>query len=78
MVLKKYIPKNKNYGSWESFDIFGIDYKIYLNIRKIIKNYFIAVETIKKKFVHIWIYNAYKINGCMYKKIKKKTLVGLG
>ena len=70
-ILKKYIPKNKNYGSWESFDIFGVDYKIYLNIRKNIKSYFIAVETIEKKFVPIWLQNAYKINGCMYKRIYK-------
>ena len=36
-ILKKYIPRDKNYGSWESFDIFGVDYKIYLNIREKIK-----------------------------------------
>ena len=76
-VLKKYIPKGKNYGSWESFDIFGVDYKIYLNIRKMIKSYFIAVKTIENKFIPVWIHNAYKINGCMYNKIKKNTLVGL-
>ena len=75
-ILKKYIPDNKNYGSWEGFDIFGPDYNIYINIRRKIKKCRKGLKVIEKKFIPIWIEKAYKIDGCMFNKIKQQTLVG--
>ena len=75
-ILQKYIPDNKNYGTWECFNIFGLDYKYYISVRKEIKKCRKAIKIIEKKFIPIWIEKAYKIDGCMFIKIKQRTLVG--
>jgi len=75
-ILNKHIPNNKNYGSWECFDIFGLEYRIYWLVRKDMKKYRKAIRCLKEKFIPIWLEKSYKINGCMYNKIKERTKVG--
>ena len=75
-ILTKYIPNNKDYGSWDGFDIFGLDYNIYLLVRKDMKKYRKSIACLKKQFIPIWLEKSYKINGCMYNKIKERTLIG--
>lgn len=75
-ILNKHIPIHKDYGTWEGFDIFGLDYKMYDNVRKDLNKYRKAVLILKETFIPIWLEKAYKINGCMYNKIKLQTLVG--
>jgi hypothetical protein len=75
-ILNKHIPIHKDYGTWEGFEIFGPDYEIYYNVKKDLNKYKKAVLILKVKFIPIWLENAYKINGCMYNKIKFQTLVG--
>lgn len=75
-ILKKYIPDNRDYGSWQGFHIFGLDYKIYILVRKDIKKYRKSIRIIEKKFVPIWLEKAYRFEGCMYTKIKNKTHIG--
>lgn len=73
-ILKKYIPDNKDYGSWECFNIFGLDYKFYISVRKEIKKYRKSIKIIETKFIPIWLEKAYKFNGCMYTKINNKYI----
>jgi hypothetical protein len=79
-ILLKYIPDieegDTKYGSWKCFDIFGIDYRIYCVIRREIKQYKKAINILKLKFIPLWLENAYKLDGCMYRVLVKQTLVG--
>jgi hypothetical protein len=75
-VLATYIPDNFDYGTWEAFDIFGFDYRFYFAIRKDLQKYRVAMKFLDKKFIPVWLHHAYKIDGCMYKKIKESTLIG--
>jgi hypothetical protein len=75
MILEKYIP-DIQYGTWEGFDIFGVNYVIFLNIRREIRKYKKAIIVFQRRFIPIWLEKAYKIDGCMYKSLVKNTLVG--
>lgn len=75
-ILIKHIPNNRDYGTWECFDIFGLDYGIYWLIRKDVKKYRNAIRCVNEKFIPIWLEKSYKINGCMYNKIKERTNIG--
>ena len=77
MILKKYIPDSTGeaYGSWEGFDIFGVNFVIFINVRREIKKYRKAVLVLRK-LVPIWLEKAYRIDGCMYKILIKKTMIG--
>ena len=35
-----------------------------------------TINLLEEKFLPVWIHNAYKINGCMFKKIKHTTHIG--
>lgn len=78
MILEKHIPDSQDeiYGTWEGFDIFGINYVIFLNMRREIRKYKKAIKVFRRRFVPIWLEKAYKIDGCMYKSLVKNTLVG--
>ena len=81
MILEKHIPDGPDgpdeiYGTWEGFDIFGINYVIFLNIRREIRKYKKAIIVFQRRFIPIWLEKAYKIDGCMYKSLVKNTLVG--
>ena len=75
-ILNKHIPNNRDYGSWQGFNIFGLDYIIFTLVRRDIKIYRKAIHSLKEKFIPIWLEKAYKINGCIYNKIKDRTIVG--
>lgn len=75
-ILIEHIP-NRDYGSWLGFEIFGLDYRIYIIIRRDLKKYRKTVQCLKEKFIPIWLEKAYKIDGCMYNKIKERTNVGV-
>ena len=78
-LLFTYIPavnETISYGSWKHFQIYGSGYEFYRNINNTIKKYNTAINIIEEKFLPIWIHNAYKINGCMFKKIKHTTHIG--
>ena len=75
-ILKKYIPDNKDYGTWQGFDIFGLNYKFYIDINKEIKKYRKSIKIIEKKFIPIWLEKAYRFEGCMYIRVKNRTYIG--
>ena len=70
-ILIKHIPNNKNYGSWQGFNIFGLDYRIYILVRRDIKKYRKAIHCLKEKFILIWLEKSYK---WLYNKIKEQRL----
>ena len=82
-ILLKNIPNSKtDFGSWKGYAIFGLDEKLYNNIKKDIK-ILIKKKQIKKaykvlndKFVPIVTHKLYEPNGFMTKKISKRTNVG--
>lgn len=77
-ILKKHIPGDAGeiHWTWEGFDIFGINFVIFINVRREIKKYRNAIFILRKILVPIWLEKAYRIDGCMYKILTKKTMVG--
>ena len=82
-ILLKHIPDSKNdFGSWRGYAVFGLDEKIFNNIKKdikilvdekIIKH---AYKTLNDKFKPLVIHKLYEPNGYMTKKIANRTKIG--
>tara|TARA_Y100000591_G_C21648174_1_gene601419 strand:- start:76 stop:486 length:411 start_codon:yes stop_codon:yes gene_type:complete len=82
-ILEETIPDSKNdFGSWKGYAIFGIEEKLFNNIKKNIK---ILIEEKKikharkilnDKFVPFVIHKLYEPKGFMTKVISKRTNIG--
>lgn len=82
IILLKNIPDTKtDFGSWRGYATFGLEEKIFNQIKKDIK--MLSEKKIKRaykilndKFCPIIIHKLYEPGGFMAKKISKKTTVG--
>lgn len=82
-ILLKHIPDSKNdFGSWRGYAVFGLDEKIFNNIKKDIKilvddkRIKRAYKTLNDKFKPLVIHKLYEPNGYMTKIISNRTNVG--
>ena len=82
-ILLKNIPDTKrDFGSWRGYGTFGLEERIFNNIKKDIKKIKKekkikkAYETLNSKFLPFVIHKLYEPKGFMTKIISKKTNVG--
>lgn len=82
-ILLKHIPDSKtDFGSWRGYAVFGLEEKIFNNIKKDIKILLEqkkikkAYKTLNEKFTPHVIHKLYEPNGFMAKVISNRTNVG--
>lgn len=82
-ILLKHIPDDKkNIGSWRNYAVFGLDEKIFNNIKKDIqilleeKKIKHAYKILNDKFIPYIIHKLYEPKGFMTKVISKRTNIG--